>query len=383
MSRKSRVCPICGGTDKKFLYRNAMAAVGDIDLSYTIVSCAQCKSVFADELAHREEYGKYYSMHSKYDTGSEPDKETCIIHDKLMNIIFRNYNEPIRCIVDIGCGNGDLLERFGKKIHNAMLVGIDPSPESAQKRLKKFSNAEVKQGFIGNSIELNHDGNIFCLTAVLEHLDDPLSALLSIYKNISDKDCLVIEVPNIACFDGQESEPYGEFSLEHINYFSADSLERLLSRAGFSVIATESVRFKYGGSLLAIARKKNIASLKKTINDDIQILKYIEDSERHWEKTIGKKIQNINDDFFVFGAGSHTAKLLVRYKDIFSKYCMGIIDNNKNLHNTTMGNFIVISPNELRERMSTILISSFKAEEILEEVVGNIYPSARILKLYS
>lgn len=383
MDRKIRVCPICGKTEKIFLYRNTMAALGDIDLSYTIVACARCHSVFADEIASREEYEKYYSLYSKYDTGGTPSQETCMIHEKLVNIVSKYFDEPICGVVDIGCGSGNLLATFGKRFQHIALIGIDPSPETAYHRLKNFKHVEINKGFIENVDVVNRECNVFCLTAVLEHLENPFAALLALSERLSERDCLAIEVPDILYFDGRDGEPYGEFSLEHINYFSIESLSQLLERAGFTVIASETLRFKSCGSLLLLARKKE-GSLFHTINDKDILKSYVEQSEFHWKQAVEARINSIFDTFWIFGAGSHTAKLIGRYEDIFSKFCIGILNNNKNLHGVTMGNCTIVAPTELpRKQDVQVLISSFKAECALESELRKIRPSAEILKIYS
>lgn len=382
MKRQERRCPICGGSEKKCLYRNSVAAIAGIDLSYCVVACKSCHAVFADEIAQHDEYVKYYSSFSKYDTGEKPIPSICLMHQNLVDFVGE-YNENISGIVDMGCGSGNLLALFGEKYSNAKLVGFDPSPDSARKRLCKFPNVEIRRGFIESIDALDHSCNVFCITSVLEHIEDPYSVLRKLYNYFTASDCLAVEVPDINSFDGKNGEPYGEFSLEHINFFSASSLKSLLAKAGFEVIALKQIRYANNtGSLLALSRKNKFFS-ESGIDDDFLINEYILKSELHWQDTIEKGLRNVDDYFYVFGAGAHTAKLIGRHKDFFSKHCLGIVDNNRNLHNSTMGGILVESPSSLPKSCCSVLLSSFREELTLENEVKKINPFARIVKFYS
>jgi SAM-dependent methyltransferase len=217
-----------------------MAALGDIDLSYTIVACARCHSVFADEIASREEYEKYYSLYSKYDTGGTPSQETCMIHEKLVNIVSKYFDEPICGVVDIGCGSGNLLATFGKRFQHIALIGIDPSPETAYHRLKNFKHVEINKGFIENVDVVNRECNVFCLTAVLEHLENPFAALLALSERLSERDCLAIEFLIFRTLMDEMESLMGSFPLSISTIFLLNLFRSYLNELGLQLLLVKS-----------------------------------------------------------------------------------------------------------------------------------------------
>lgn len=132
-------------------------------------------------------------------------------------------------VLEIGCRHGHTLgimrERYGVVPH-----GVEPGPAEAE----QARNAGV-DCFTG-TIERYEPGELrfdqIQLFHVLEHLHDPLGALLRFRDWLTPNGRLVIEVPNIY-------QPYGLleenfFQNAHLTNFSPHTLAALLVRAGLA-----------------------------------------------------------------------------------------------------------------------------------------------------
>jgi SAM-dependent methyltransferase len=161
--------------------------------------------------------------------------------------------------LDIGCSYGELTESLAARGWQA--TGIDvcaAAVEDARSRgldCRVSSVESYKPDAPFDAIAMNH---------VLEHVPDPLAALGRIGTWLAAGGALHIRVPNVAAsplrrraiFVG-ELKPY-----EHLFYYSADTMERLLRKAGFSCeIATGGV-YPLGAAINALVRTRLVASAR-------------------------------------------------------------------------------------------------------------------------
>ena len=184
-------------------------------------------------------------------------------------------------ILDIGCGWGLALEFFKKK--GMTCYGFDPSIEAVEYANKNKLN--VKHAGIKNmDVFEGKKFNIITMLNVLEHLSDPILALKQIKKILNKNGILIIDVPN----------DFNEFQLignklhdlknwwvappNHLNYFSKDSLVKLLKSIGFKIKICEAsfpleMFLLFGENYVG---NKNLGKVchKKRVNFEKNIRKY-------------------------------------------------------------------------------------------------------------
>lgn len=364
LARKNRLCPFCGGSGTQ-LYFNEMAPIGGIDMSYSINECVVCNSVFAKNLPSEEDYTAYYSTFSKYDlVPTDAASDTARLHESLADLIMHHVPAE-SAILDIGCGCGHLLYCL-KKRGATRLSGLDPAPNAGDLAAMHYGICDIQQGFISkNGGELGRNTyDVICFSAVLEHLADVLGVLETSLAATKPGGWLAVEVPDVEAFDSVHCEPYGELSLEHINYFSQQSMQLLLERLGCHIVACSRLQHQIGGSLLVLARKGAVSAGNRITGDSVVMKKYLQQSEDTLRPLLNKVAEQLHVPYMIYGAGSHTARLLPRLKQygVFEN-CTGIIDNNKNLQGHSMGG-LTIHPSSVLTAVGscTVLISSFKAE---------------------
>lgn len=162
----------------------------------------------------------------------------------LPELLAKN-RESVKTILDIGCGYGVpgcwCLEFFP----NATIIGLDPNPE----RVRVAALAMGKRGKIVEDIAadlpaLENPADIVLLLDMLHYLDDESLTTLfrNCYQALSNKGLLLIRV-----VIQPEGSPSWSWKLEDYriklsggkaNYRSAEKLDALMKKSGFTIEST-------------------------------------------------------------------------------------------------------------------------------------------------
>ena len=147
-------------------------------------------------------------------------------------------------VLDIGCGWGQALLYFKSKGMDC--YGFDPAPEAVEYgRSRGLSNLVV--GGVGTMNVFKQRFDVVTLLNVLEHQADPVAVVNEIREEVlAPGGVLVIDVPNeFNAFQvaGQHLHGLKEWWVcppGHLNYFSHETLCRLLEGEGLTVKLAES-----------------------------------------------------------------------------------------------------------------------------------------------
>lgn len=152
---------------------------------------------------------------------------------ELADLITSRRPLPPTRSLDIGSGQGALVEEFAKRWPHADVVGFEPSLQAIEECRARGLN--VRQ-WMGASLSIDKSEPKFDLVTmihVLEHIQNPLELVKSIQNVLSDDGLVYIEVPDMASpvWKGK-----GFIHIAHLYYFSPETLSRLLEFAGFEVV---------------------------------------------------------------------------------------------------------------------------------------------------
>ncbi|MCK5013461.1 MAG: class I SAM-dependent methyltransferase [Candidatus Omnitrophica bacterium] len=203
-------------------------------------------------LPSREELREYYSQ-KYYQEGkgsyevSYSDAELKYFRLKA-DLIYRQLNrlrdlKAKKYLLDIGCGEGWVLDRFLKEGH--IVEGIDFS-EYGLKSFNPHLLPYLKQGdyndLILQKIKDSQKYDIIMLGNVIEHVLDPINLLETIKGIFADQGVLIIVAPNDFSIFHEHllenkiiDEPFWLGYPDHISYFNKNSMENLLTNKGFRV----------------------------------------------------------------------------------------------------------------------------------------------------
>jgi SAM-dependent methyltransferase len=354
-----------------------MSPLANINMSYRVGECLCCGFSFAFELPSEVTYQNYYSELSKYDTAIKASEFDCLRFDEIANLCAQNLSKNAT-IIDIGCGEGALLSRL-YKIGFTKIYGIEPAPNAAIVAKEKYGINSISKGFFTDSFSAVpiSTADCICFSAVLEHLPNLRNDLQKFLTVLNPSCKVIIEVPAIELFSSDTAEPSGAFSIEHINFFSRDPLTNLMKSLGWHCVHSQYLEytlFQTGSviSIFEISPKKSGGWLRSNYSLERYIL------------TCGSLLVDVlnkipEEDFIIYGAGSHSARLLPNITDN-KKSIKAIVDKNPNLIGKTLGPWSIEAPNIIDAMPSLpIVISSFRSQGEISANLRKNHPNPLIL----
>lgn len=364
-----RDCFVCGEKNSVKLYTNQLAPLDELDMSYEISHCTKCENVYASDIPQSATYEAYYNNYSKYDhfeTVDQIPKNNFFRAQYVIEYLQKHLSRLPKSCLDLGCGAGVLLHKMQKK--GIEVCGFDIAPKSQEVASRLFDIENMKIGSVTQLIEdqdISQFEVISCM-AILEHMPMLNQFLDILSRNTHDKQYILINVPY--CFDThtQPQEILGELSIEHINFFNESNLSQAFARHGFKTINIEKTHFLDHVDVMGLFQKSNDIILNAQISSYAvkNAMQYIEKGKLKLA-TAAQQLKNRlgNQEFYIFGAGSHTARFLPHFQKLNMQPIL-ILDNNSNLHNKHMGG-IQIVPTIALENIPKrpIFISSFRYEK--------------------
>jgi SAM-dependent methyltransferase len=163
---------------------------------------------------------------------------------------------PVR-LLEVGCGQGDLSRELTVLYPSAELLGIDLSQTGVAIARGKVPNGVFFQQDLLRPLTLP-EGYLGWAThavcsEVLEHLDDPVAALMNVRRLLAPGGRLVLTVPAgpMSAFDRH---------IGHRRHFSAETLGAVLAQAGFEASTVAGAGFPFFNlyRLSVIARGKRL-----------------------------------------------------------------------------------------------------------------------------
>ena len=170
--------------------------------------------------------------------------------------LLRVGDSPAR-ILDIGCGQGDLVAELRVAFPHAELAGIDYSQAGVDSARKKVPDGQfLARDLIADATvpaSLAGWATHAVCSEVLEHLDDPLTLLRNSAGYLAPGCRLVVTVPGgpMSAFDRH---------IGHRQHFTPNSLRNLLNEAGYVVEKATGVGFPVFNlyRLVVIQRGENL-----------------------------------------------------------------------------------------------------------------------------
>lgn len=157
-------------------------------------------------------------------------------------------------VLEIGAGVGNLTRRLNEIGFDA--VGLEPG--SGYIDFWKANNIPIVNDFFPSNFVLQKF-DIICCYAVLEHIEDPLRFLQDVKSQLTDRGVLVLSVPD--CSDEIVAGDPTILLHEHVSYFDAGSLARLISLAGLHPKVFKS---GFGRCLYAVAKRTPFEGAEST-----------------------------------------------------------------------------------------------------------------------
>ena len=375
-------CPLCGGDELvevfalhavpvlcNQLWPDAETAkrapVGDVDL----VLCGNCALIFnrrfePAKMAYAPGYENALHFSPTFQAFAE----------ELAATLVSKYGLAGKRIVEIGCGDGHMLELMVKNgVRSA--VGFDPSMAAKLPAALHEGVEIVPEYFRADRIAGGFDA-VLC-RHVLEHLPDPVSLLSEIRQAIGTRFCPVyFEVPNAQWM--LDSVSMWDVIYEHVTYWTEPAIRTLFRRTGFEPV---SVGAGYGGQFLMVeavpaeARPderpsiEDVARLRDTARS---FADSVEGELRKWQQQLDNLARN-NGRAVIWGAGSKG----ITFANIRNAEgrIVALVDINARKHGMVAPRVAlpVVAPDELRRiDPGLVLISNGQYQNEIQAIVADL-----------
>jgi SAM-dependent methyltransferase len=351
---------------------------GEIGMGYDVVICLNCGAAFADGIPGQDDLERYYADRSKYTYGEIGDLESPYDVRRFDDTVA-NVSEFISgrnvAVLDVGCATGGLLASFKKHGYNNV-IGADPSADCARFALFRH-NVEVRIATVSSLSQWSDRFDIILMLGVLEHVRDVNQTLRILAQRLLPGGHLHIAVPDVEGLEASRNAPYQQFSMEHINFFSRQSLDHALEAAGFDRVMgwNTTVDWREGVtepivSGLYIAHKSASTaadSLNRSSYDRLSepaVRRYIDASAKADIAVVGviERLLRDNRPFWIWGAGALTRRLLAETAISHAKI-KGFIDSNPHYHGDSLAGTTIYPPEAIILGDAPIFICSYAFEK--------------------
>ena len=216
-------CPICNNS------ASLNYELRDVFLFY----CQPCEHRFSIIKSNCDEtYDESYYLAKHKNWFENPDT-------KLYDTIVEHIQESnTKSILDVGCGNGNLLKYLRSQLKGVSLTGIDLS------NVKGFDGVTIiNKSFLNYEWESKFD--MITSLATIEHIDDVNKFVTKIYEKLNSNGLVLVMTMNDDSILYRVSRLLKNYGLtksfvrlydkHHVNHFSHYSLKKILTSKGFSI----------------------------------------------------------------------------------------------------------------------------------------------------
>ncbi|MBF0177839.1 MAG: class I SAM-dependent methyltransferase [Magnetococcales bacterium] len=201
-----------------------------------IYLCPVCGTIQKHTDAHwREEVQQVYDAyriyaqtnggdHAVFDArGQAGHRSEMLLHTFLQHTQTPDMGK----LLDIGCGNGNLLARFSRARPGWKLYGTEWNDRHRQ-TIEAIPG--VEGFFSGDPSQAPGPFDLITLVYVLEHIPDPITFLRRLLLKLAPGGCLFVHVPDV------ERNPFDLVCIDHCTHFTTGSLGRVVEQGGFDTL---------------------------------------------------------------------------------------------------------------------------------------------------
>jgi len=166
----------------------------------------------------------------------------------LTQLLKQNTIPASGALLDIGCGNGNLLRFFSKLYPSWILSGLE-FDEKNRAPIEKIEN--VRAFYSCDLVDISGQFDMISMIHCLEHIVDPGHFLRKVKGKMTSQGLLLIEVPTYTL------NPFDLVIADHCTHLDMNNIKNLLEQYGFEIVLTSTHIVPKEMTILA---RKNVAS---------------------------------------------------------------------------------------------------------------------------
>lgn len=236
-------CAICGSSEGDVEATGCDYIYGGSSQTCVAVRCAGCGHVYLNPRPIPAEAGVLYPANYASFSGKFTHGNSWLARAK-EHIMMRRVRKLLAGLpagarfLDIGCGDGQLLEAVKRQFPGLEVHGLDWrfSPEV---RARLAAMGIVLHESMLENAELPESGfDLVTMNQLIEHLWEPADCLRMVRRILAPQGRLALTTPNIDGYDRRffKSGLWGGYYFpRHLNLFSRSSIGRLMSDCGLEV----------------------------------------------------------------------------------------------------------------------------------------------------
>lgn len=325
------------GTPVAGIYYDYAAVPVDVKAPMTLVFCQACGLMQLKETISPDIYRDY----------SFVGDSAAVYQEHLADVaafLVEERKLSGKTVFEIGASNGILLKYLAEKGGNRV-SGVEPSQKLCE--YAAGIGIDVMQGYFNEAFVAQEKIGLFdcvIIRHVLEHIDDLNGMVHSVKSVMAPDGLLLVEVPDVEKIVNDNL--FSNVFHEHLNYFSARSLNGLMARHGFHAVYQKNVEI-HGGSLLLLYKIGTGSS--GAAASSLHHLGAFAEKARSYYEAIHDRVLALNrQGKVVHGYGaSHRTFILLGNARLTEADIPVIYDSNSMLHGKRLNGFhMPVQPKE-------------------------------------
>jgi SAM-dependent methyltransferase len=238
-------CPVCGSSDKKKLYKAFDHEYKTTDDKFPLNKCGVCDLVYLSPRPNLKALDIIYPVtYSNFHTGDQAESYVRKISNKLQSrslkkFIDRYFGKNKFSVLDVGCGDGFILDRIKDVFPDSRTFGVEPNSGAAKYASRRHN---IFEGLI-EEYQSSKKFDLIVSSHVVEHVEDPVGFLKKLNTFLKDDGVMIIDTPNIDCF---QSKLFGRnwggiHAPRHWTLFSIKTMTKLANKSGLKVVANHQL----------------------------------------------------------------------------------------------------------------------------------------------
>ncbi|MCA9030121.1 MAG: class I SAM-dependent methyltransferase [Planctomycetaceae bacterium] len=273
-----RACPLCSRDN-----RNEPASRWSRD-EWTIKECPECEFIYLENAPEYEALADDYCW-----TLSVPqERNRRLQSEPLFSRLSQSWKQVWgrtlprgKCewlaqrfcqpgsVVDLGCGSGSLLKKMGDRFvpHG---IEIDPHAAALARQVVEPRGGSIVECDVLRGLRQFPEASMsgVVMKCYLEHETAPADVLRAAERILQPGGHLVIKVPNIGCWNFRmRGKKWCGFRFpDHVNYFTPETLQKIVQNAGFEVARFQwNDHFPLGDNMYLVAQRPESAAVAEPL----------------------------------------------------------------------------------------------------------------------